>query len=232
MKKTTEKTKVLVWDLPTRVFHWLLAVTFVGAFLTADSERLRLVHVTFGYTMLGLIAFRLLWGLIGTRYARFKSFTFGAASVLGYLKSIVARSPQHYVGHNPAGSWAIYALIALTVAAGLTGYATYNDIGGDWLEELHEGVANALLAVVFVHIAGVLVSSLLHRENLMRAMIDGLKRGNPGEGIRFRHRIIAGALVLAVAGFWISDKGFFASDTGGAPNAIAARGHEERGERD
>ena len=222
-----EKTKVLVWDLPTRVFHWLLAATFAGAFLTAESERLRDVHVTLGYTVLGLVAFRLMWGVIGTRYARFNSFAFGARSVLGYLKSLFARSPRQYLGHNPAGSWAIYILLALTAAAGLTGYATYNGIGGDWLEELHEGVANTLLAVVFVHIAGVLVSSLIHRENLVRSMINGLKAGGPGEGIRYRHRIVAAALVLAVGGFWIESAGFFASDAGSTLDAVLGRKFKE-----
>lgn len=197
-----EKPSVLVWDLPTRVFHWVLAASFVGAFATADSERLRDVHVILGYTMLGLVAFRLLWGVIGTRYARFSSFAFGPRSVLAYLKSLITRSPQHHVGHNPAGSWAIYALLALTLIAGATGYATYNDIGGGWMEEAHEVAANALLAVVAVHIAGVIVSSFLHRENLARAMVTGTKAGNPGDGIRFRHRIVAAALLLAVAGFW------------------------------
>lgn len=232
MKKATENTKVLVWDLPTRVFHWLLAATFVGAFVTADSERLRDVHVALGYTMLGLIAFRLLWGAIGTRYARFPSFAFGAGSVLNYMRSLLTRAPRRYLGHNPAGSWAIYALIALTVAAGFTGYATYNDIGGHWLEELHEGAAYTLLAVVFVHIAGVLVSSLIHRENLVRSMISGMKRGNPGEGIRYRHRIIAAVLVVAVVGFWIGGTGFFASDPDSAPNTVVARGHAKHGEHD
>ncbi len=226
MEKRAEKTSAVVWDLPTRVFHWVLAATFVGAFFTADSERLRDVHVTLGYTMLGLVAFRLLWGVIGTRYARFTSFAFGARSVLDYLKSLFSRSPQRYLGHNPAGSWAIYALIALAVAAGVTGYATYNEIGG--LEELHEGLANALLAAVFVHIAGVLVSSLIHRENLVWSMINGLKRGDPGEGIRYRHRIVAAALVLAIAGYWIGGANFFASDFGSGPDALLARKHAER----
>jgi len=223
-----EKTKILVWDLPIRIFHWLLAATFVGAFLTADSERLRDLHVTLGYTMLGLVAFRLLWGLIGTRYARFASFAFGARSVLGYLKSLLTRSPRHYVGHNPAGSWAIYALLVLAMATGATGYVTYNGIGGHWLGELHEGIANTLLAVVFVHIGGVLVSSILHRENLVRSMINGLKHGGPGEGIRYRHRIIAAALVLTVGGFWIESAGFFAPDAGGTPDAVLRHKHNEQ----
>ena len=102
------------WDLPTRVFHWLLAGSFAGAFLTAGSARLLDVHLTLGYTILGLIAFRLLWGLIGTRYARFSSYEVGARSVIGYLKSLFTRSPRHYLGHNPAASWAIYGLRGLS----------------------------------------------------------------------------------------------------------------------
>ena len=198
------KAKVLVWDVPTRAFHWLLAASFTGAFLTAESERLRDVHVTLGYTVLGLVAFRLVWGLIGTRYARFASFAFGPRSVLTYVKSLFSRSPQHHLGHNPAGSWAIYALLVLSLLAGASGYATYNDIGGHWMEDVHEALASTLLGVVLVHVACVLLSSLLHRENLVRSMLTGYKSAQPGGGIRYRHRIIGAALIAAVAAFWIA----------------------------
>lgn len=226
-----EKTKVLIWDLPTRVFHWLLALSFTGAFLTADSERLRDIHVVFGYTMLGLVAFRLLWGVIGSRYARFSAFAFGAGRVLGYFKSLFSRSPRHYLGHNPAGSWAIYALLLLATAAGLTGYATYNEIGSGWMEDLHEGIANTLLTVVIVHISGVLVSSLLHRENLVRSMIDGFKSGKPGDGIRYRHRIVAALLLLAVVGFWVGGTDSITSAAGTPPTAVSTGKHLAHGER-
>ena len=199
-----EKSKVLVWDVPTRVFHWLLAVSFAGAFLTAESERYRDVHVTLGYTVLGLVAFRLAWGLIGTRYARFGSFAYGPRSVLTYVKSLFTRSPQHHLGHNPAGSWAIYALLVLSLLAGASGYGAYNDMGGRWMEEAHEALANTLLAVVFVHVAGVLVSSLLHRENLVRSMLTGEKSAPPGAGIRHRHRLLGAVLAVAVAAFWLA----------------------------
>jgi cytochrome b len=129
--------------------------------------------------MLGLVAFRLVWGLVGTRYARFWSFAFGLRSVLTYVKSLFTRSPQHYLGHNPAGSWAIYALLALSLLAGASGYAAYEDVGGHWMEEMHETFANLLLAVVAVHLAGVVASSLLHRENLVRSMLTGYKDAHP-----------------------------------------------------
>ena len=170
-----EKSRVLVWDVPTRVFHWLMALSFAGAFLTAESERYRDVHVMLGYAVLGLVAFRLIWGLIGTRYARLRSFAYGPRSVLSYVKSLFTGSPQHYLGHNPAGSWAVYALLALSLLAGASGYATYNDIGGHWMEDAHEALANVLLGLVFVHVAGVLVSCALHRENLVRSMLTGYK---------------------------------------------------------
>ena len=196
------RERILVWDLPTRLFHWLLAGTFAGAWLTADSERWIDVHVTLGYTFAGLIAFRLLWGFVGTRYARFSSFVTGPRPVLAYLGSILKARPQHHVGHNPAGGWAVLALLGLGAITALAGFLTYSDYGGHWLEELHEGAASAMLGLVFVHIAAVAVSSLLHKENLVRAMITGLKRGARSQAIRRPQWIAAGALLLAVAGFW------------------------------
>jgi cytochrome b len=167
---------VLVWDLATRAFHWLLAASFLVAYATAESERLRAVHVNAGYLVAGLVAFRLVWGLAGPRYARFASFAFGPRRVLEYLRSLLTPNPHHYLGHNPAGSWVIFVLLALGAASALSGYALYEEIGGDALEDLHEGLAGAMLALVAVHLAGVAVSSLIHRENLVRAMVTGRKR--------------------------------------------------------
>jgi cytochrome b len=195
-------SRILVWDAPTRIFHWALALSFAGAFVTADSERLRDVHVVLGYTVLGLIAFRLIWGVLGTRYARFASFAFGPREVIAYLRSLLVLRPRHFLGHNPAGSVAIYALLALGLLTGLTGYAQYNDLGGEWLQDLHEGLANAMLAVVFVHIAGVIVSSLLHRENLARAMVTGYKAGDPARAIRSARWLVAALVVASVAALW------------------------------
>lgn len=178
--------RILVWDLPTRLFHWLLAATFAGAWLTADSERWIDVHVILGYTFAGLIAFRLVWGFLGSRYARFSSFVAGPGAVRRYLGSILAFRPEHHAGHNPAGGWAVLALLGLGAVTALAGFLSYNDYGGHWLEELHEGAASAMLGLVFVHIGAVILSSLIHRENLVRAMITGLKRGAPADGIRRR----------------------------------------------
>lgn len=195
-------TSIRVWDAPTRVFHWLLVFCFAGAYLTAESERWSLVHVTLGYTLGGLIAFRLLWGMVGTRYARFSSFVQGPAAVLKYAKSMVAGAPKHFVGHNPAGAVAIVLLLVAGIAIVATGYATYNEIGGEWLSELHEASANAMLILVGVHIAGVVVASWLHKENLARAMVTGFKQGKAAQGI---HRVwvsVAVLLLMAVLAYW------------------------------
>src|SRR3989304_9083958 len=208
------KQRILVWDLPTRVFHWLLAASFLGAFWTAASERYRDIHVVLGYTVLGLVVFRLLWGVIGTRYARFRSFPSAPRRVLEYFKSLITRSPQHHVGHNPAGSLAIYAILALSVFAGVTGYGAYNEIGGEWLAQLHEGAANAMLGLVLIHIGAVMVSSLIHRENLVAAMLNGYKKGRAGDGIRRKHWFVAAAVLLATAGFWAGSAGLLPAGMG------------------
>lgn len=196
-----ERPRTLVWDLPTRVFHWLLALSFVVAFLTAESERWRDAHVLLGYTAGGLLVFRLLWGFVGTRYARFSSFVFGPRAVVEYLRSLAARRPQHFVGHNPVGALVIFAMFALLAVVVASGWAIFAEVGPEALEELHEAAANATLALVFVHIAGVVVSSRLHRENLIGAMINGYKpvAAPAAAGTRWA---IALLLLLAVGLFW------------------------------
>jgi len=194
--------KVLVWDAPVRVFHWLMVLSFAGAYLTAESERWRLVHVTLGYTMAGLVAFRVLWGFVGTRHARFASFVRGPAAVASYLRSLIAGRSEQRAGHNPAGALAIMALLGMTVMVTAAGWATYVDVGGGWLEELHEGAANMMLAVVGVHIAGVLLSSWLHRDNLIGAMVTGRKLARPEDALSSAWRSVAVLMLAAVLGFW------------------------------
>jgi len=193
---------VKIWDLPTRVFHWSLAASFAGAWLTAESERWRDVHVVLGYTLAGLIAFRLIWGVVGSRYARFSSFAFPPSRVVAYLKSLFKGAPEHHAGHNPAGALAIFGLLALGVTVAASGYATYQELGGEWLEELHEGAANVMLGLVFIHLAGVVVSSFLHKENLVRSMVTGWKQGRPDEGIARAYPLLGALLLVTVLGFW------------------------------
>jgi len=198
--------KILVWDWPVRLGHWLMVGGFILAWLTSESETFRLLHVISGATVLAVATFRLPWGFIGSRYARFVDFVRGPRAVKNYAAGLLKLEPAHHVGHNPAGGWAIVLLLGLGILTGLSGWANYNDIGGGFLEELHEGLAVTMLTVVFIHIAGVLSGSLMHGENLVRAMLNGRKQGLPGEAIRSA-RPLAGAVLLAwvaVAGWWIA----------------------------
>ncbi len=196
--------RIMVWDVPTRVFHWLLVLSFTGAFLTSESERYRDIHVVLGYVLLGLIAFRLFWGFFGTRYARFRSFLFKPAEIVAYLRSLLKGKPAHYVGHNPAGSVAIWLLLVLAVASGVSGVMLYQDVGGEAVEELHELASYAMLAVVGLHVFGVAVSSVMHRENLVRAMVTGFKTGGQSEGISRSYAWLGAIMLVAVVAFWFA----------------------------
>ena len=191
--------KILVWDWPVRIGHWLMVGGFVLAWLTSESDSLRLLHALSGATVMAAAAFRLVWGLIGSRTARFSDFVRGRAAVRAYLLGVLHLQPAHYTGHNPAGGWAILLLLAAALLAGGSGWATYHELGGHWLEELHEGLAATMLLVVVVHLAGVVGSSLLHRENLVRAMLDGRKAGRPEQAIPSA-RPLAAALLLVWTG--------------------------------
>jgi cytochrome b len=193
---------ILVWDIPTRLFHWLLVVSFVGAFATGESEQWRHTHVLLGYTAGGLIVFRLFWGLIGTRYARFSSLPLHPRAVLRYLRSMRSGSPEHHTGHNPAGSWAILAILTLVAATVVSGWAALVKIGPE-MGDLHEGLSNVAVGLVVVHVAAVIISSLLHRENLVRAMFTGFKRGASWEmSAESPNRVVAVLVLAAVAALW------------------------------
>lgn len=198
--------KILVWDWPTRIGHWLMAAAFLLAYLTGESEEWRLVHVWAGGTLAGVVAFRILWGLIGSRHARFATFLRSPSAAVEYLLGLFRGQPQHCTGHNPAGGWAIVLLLTLGLAAAATGWPLYQELGGDWLEGVHEFVVNLMLGVVFVHLAGVLVGSLAHSENLPRTMVTGYKLGAKDEGISVSG-IWAVPLLLACAtlsAWWLS----------------------------
>lgn len=198
--------KILVWDWPVRLGHWLMVGGFIVAWLTAESETWRLVHAVAGAIVIAVALFRLPWGFIGSRYARFVDFVRGPRAVAGYLGSLLTLQPPHHTGHNPAGGWAIVALLGLGILCGVSGWATYNEFGGHWLEELHEGLAATMLTVVIVHVAGVVSGSLLHGENMVRAMFSGYKLGAPDEAIRSARPLAAVALLawVGVAGWWLA----------------------------
>lgn len=197
---------ILVWDWPVRLGHWLMVGGFILAWLTSESETWRLVHAFSGSVVIAVALFRLPWGFIGSRYARFVDFVRGPGSVVDYLRSLIRLEPDHHTGHNPAGGWAIMLLLALGIATGVVGWAMYNELGGEWLEELHEGLAATMLTVVFIHVAGVISGSLLNGENLVRAMITGHKQGSPEEAIPSARPLAAIFLLVwvAAASWWLA----------------------------
>ena len=215
----------LVWDAPVRVFHWLLALSFAIAWLTAEGERWRLVHVTAGYTVAGLVAFRIVWGLVGSRHARFADFVRGPRAIASYFRSLLRGRPEQHAGHNPAGALAILALLALAALTVASGWASYLQVGSEWLEDAHEALADAMLAVVVVHVLAVIASSWVHRENLVAAMIHGRKPVPPAEGIRRTWRAVAVLLLAAVLGFWFVQ--WQSAPAGGFPSGTPAAHRDE-----
>jgi len=180
---------IKVWDPLVRMFHWGVAGGFALAWATSEDDFTRL-HAGVGYTLLALVAVRLVWGVIGTRHARFTRFVKGPRTVLAYLKDMVRLKAPATVGHNPVAAVMILALLASLTATGLTGVMLYGagEQAGplaaamapyagfeDALEEVHEFLAGFTLTLVGLHVGGVLFSSLLHRENLIKAMITGRK---------------------------------------------------------
>lgn len=239
MQTSASTGRRLIWDLPTRVFHWALAGSFLGAYLLAEEDGSRNLHVMFGYTVAGLLVFRLLWGFVGSTHARFRDFAYGPGAAAAYLRDLARGRAPDYDGHNPAGSWAIYALLALAAATALTGWLHYNGFGGETFEEIHEVLANAWLVMVAVHVAGVVVASLAHRRNLVATMITGrreggsvadldIEGGEPGPGRVARATgprfALGSALAVAVLGFWS-----WAVTTGGGSLLAGAEGAAESG---
>ncbi|MCH8620449.1 cytochrome b/b6 domain-containing protein [Undibacterium sp. TS12] len=224
--------KIQVWDVPVRLTHWLIALCFTGAYLTAEVDSLRLLHISMGYTMLFLICFRLLWGFIGSKYARFSEFVRSPATVIRYLRGMISGHPAHFTGHNPAGAIAIIAMLGLGLIVTISGYANYNELGGEWLEEAHEIAANIMLAVVGVHIAGVLLASYLHRQNLVRSMISGRKLGQQQQAIHSTRHSVGIALMLVVLGFWIYQASTATSATSTEKTQSSKEGSDKDRDRD
>ncbi|MDT8452847.1 MAG: cytochrome b/b6 domain-containing protein [Gammaproteobacteria bacterium] len=185
-----DTNEIRVWDPLVRIFHWSLASAFFIAYLTEDDWMD--IHVYAGYTIAGLVAFRLVWGLIGTRHARFGDFVRSPREVLAYLKDMALFHPKRYLGHNPAGGAMVVALLVSLVITVLTGMSVYGteelagplagvlanapEFVGDVMEELHEFFANFTLFMVVLHVVGVVLAGFQHGENLVRSMINGKKR--------------------------------------------------------
>lgn len=210
------KTSRKLTDTATRTFHWLFAFCFTGAYLTAESESFRKVHATLGYTLVGLLLFRVVWGLFGPRHVRlgvmfrklsgfgdwFKSFS--------QLKNITplnwrALSGINWTqGQNLFMALAVVALLLMVIPVSISGYATYNDWGGRWLQKIHESVGEFYLFIVFFHLALIVLLSLLRWKNIAMPMITGKGAGPGPDLIRVEHRPVAALLALCVLVWWVS----------------------------
>jgi cytochrome b len=201
--RIVDTTEVPVWDPLVRLFHWTLFISFCAAWFTEgelfeglqdrlSGEWLQLVHIWAGYTIAGLLVFRVLWGFVGPRYARFSDFVYSPRVVLAYVRDVLTLRARRTLGHNPAGGAMIVALLLGLTATIVTGLALYgadkglgplatmlaesSDAAIDTIKEAHEVATNFTLLLVAGHLLGVVWETLLHRENLVRAMITGRKR--------------------------------------------------------
>ncbi len=194
---------VLIRDLPTRLFHWLLSGGFIAAANIAlalgEDSPLFPYHAMIGLTIALMVCLRIIWGIAGTRYAKFGTFIFGPAEVIEYTKGTVFGGGKRYIGHNPGSALAIFALLALILAMAVTGIMLGQ--GNEGVKEVHEVLAWVTVGFVVAHVLGVALHTVRHRENITLSMIHGKKQAEPSDAIASAKPIIA-VVFLAIAGAW------------------------------
>lgn len=206
---TTPAPRRQVTDAPTRMFHGLFALSFLGAYLTADGEHFRLLHVTLGYTMAGLLVFRVLYGLFGPRQAGLGLLWRKLTGLPAWLRSVRSAPSLSVINWRQAQNLlmalAVFALLVMVVPLTLSGYGTYNDwgdvLGGDWLEEVHEFFGEAFLFVVLAHLALIAGLSLLRRKNQAAPMWSGRVDGPGPDLVKKNHIWLAALLLIAVLAY-------------------------------
>ncbi|MCK6502128.1 cytochrome b/b6 domain-containing protein [Myxococcota bacterium] len=197
-------TRVLVWDVPTRLFHWLLAGAFLPAFVIAlttdDDGRLFPVHMLLGLVAAFIVGLRLLWGVVGSRPSRLSSFALRPSDLWAYARGAITGGARRlWTGHNPGASWA--ALVMFACVVGLAASGILMSRGVEAVEEVHEVLAWTLMGTVGVHLAGIVLHTLREREVIALSMLDGRRVGAPGDAIA-SPRPIAGLAFLALTGAW------------------------------
>lgn len=198
-----------ITDAPTRMFHWLFALSFLGAYLTADGERWRMLHVTLGYTMAGLLVFRVLYGLFGPRQVRLGLLWRKLTGVPAWLRSLRATASLSAInwrqGQNLLMALAVAALMVLVLPLTLTGYATFNEWGvfpgEEWLGELHEFFGETMLMVVLAHLGLIAALSLLRRKNMATPMLTGRLDGPGPNPVPHNRAWLAVLMLVAVLAY-------------------------------
>lgn len=200
---------VRAWDLSVRLGHWSLALLVLVAFLTSEEDGLAAVHAYTGLAILGLVLFRVVWGLLGSPNARFAAFVKAPREVLAYARDYVKGRPPRHLSHNPLGGVMVLALLGLLGAITATGISI--KLGPEWggplvmsksvahgLEEAHEAAAGMLPVLIGLHVAGVLLSSWLEKQNLIRGMITGRKLGEEPAPLPLGRKVLALSLAVIV----------------------------------
>lgn len=196
--------KILVWDLPVRVMHWLLAVLVLGAFalasLASDESVVFALHAIAGLIALFVVALRSVWGLVGTRWARFRAWPLRPSALVRYLRGVFSdRASEAGVGHNPATSWFALAVFVGIAGLGVTGFLAAR--GNEAAEEVHELLAWSVIGLVALHVAGVLLHVARRRENLVAAMITGRRAGAEADRIPSARAGVASFFLVLVLVF-------------------------------
>jgi len=221
-KHTHENTEsparsVRVWDLPTRLFHWLLVILVITSYVTGNiGGNAMQYHEWSGFAILALLMFRLVWGFVGSRESRFATFVYGPSAVISYARILLRRSSVHYLGHNPLGGWSIIALLFTLLVQAATGLFANDDIvtegplfdwvgkaASDWLTKVHKLNQQVIIGLVCIHVAAVLFYFFYKRQNLVLPMITGVKpwhgaEAEPAAGRTWLAVLIAGLAALAV----------------------------------
>ena len=196
-----EVRPVLIWDLPVRVFHWTFASSLTGALavslLGSDDSPAFSWHAVLGLTAAALAALRVVWGWIGTKYARFAAMSYRPAQIAGYFAGVVTGQDTRHVGHNPGGVVAMVLMLLLVFGLAATGVLL--GLGHDAAKELHEGLAWGILAVVVMHLVGLAVHTVRFRENIAATMVHGSQRATPESAIESSRAGVGVAFLAAAA---------------------------------
>ena len=207
--------KQLVWDLPVRLFHWLLVIALVAQWVTAEMmDNAMDIHFYIGYFLLGLILFRVIWGIFGPRYARFSNFVKGPGETLNYARALAQKKPPGFTGHNPVGGLMVIATLLIVALQGVSGLFITDDVfsNGPYYGQvsqeteklmswLHHNLFNAIMAIAAIHIVAIVVYQRILKYDLVKPMLTGKKETSHQNGITSSKLVLALVIALLVAGF-------------------------------
>jgi cytochrome b len=192
----------LVYDFPTRLFHWIFAGLFLTAFgiskLLDDESRWFNYHSLAGLTLGFLVLLRVLWGFTGTKHARFSNFALNPKDLFGYVKGMLMGNKSRWAGHNPASSWAGIGMMLMAIGLAITGFLMTSGSNKEFFEDFHEFFANAFMILVLLHVLGIILHTIRHREIIGLSMIDGRKVNIESDEVIPSSRSSIGFLMIGI----------------------------------